>query len=35
MDMGHFEELESGNLSAQIILGLWVVLTVVIGVALW
>lgn len=35
MDMGHWEELESGNLSAQVIIGLWVVLTVVIGVALW
>jgi len=35
MDMGHWEELESGNLSAQVVIGLWVVLTVVIGVALW
>lgn len=35
MDMGHWEELESGNLSAQVILGLWIVLTIVLGVALW
>ena len=35
MDMGYWEELESGNLSAQIIIGLWIVLTIVLGVALW
>lgn len=35
MDMGHFEELKSGNVSAQIIIALWVVLTVVLGIALW
>ncbi len=35
MDLGYWEELESGNLSAQIIIGLWVVLTIVTGVALW
>ena len=35
MDMGHWEELESGNNSARAIIALWVVLTVVLGVALW
>lgn len=35
MDMGHWEELGSGNLSAKIIIGLWILLTIVIGVALW
>jgi succinate dehydrogenase / fumarate reductase cytochrome b subunit len=35
MDMGHWEELESGNLSAKVIIVLWVALTVVLGVALW
>lgn len=35
MDMGHWEELESGNTSAKIIIGLWVVLTIIVGIALW
>lgn len=35
MDMGHWEEIKSGNLSAQAIIGLWVILTVVLGVVLW
>ena len=35
MDMGHWEELESGNSSAKIIIGLWIILTIVVGVALW
>ncbi|MEW9796794.1 succinate dehydrogenase, cytochrome b556 subunit [Alteromonas sp. CYL-A6] len=35
MDMGYWEELESGNLSANVVIGLWIVLTVVLGVALW
>ena len=35
MDMGHWEELESGNNSALIAMGLWVVLTIVLGVLLW
>jgi len=34
MDLGHWEELESGNLSAKIAIGLWIVLTIVLGVAL-
>lgn len=35
MDMGHFEELESGNNSAKFIIGLWIVLTVLMGVVIW
>ncbi|WP_426356858.1 succinate dehydrogenase, cytochrome b556 subunit [Pseudocolwellia sp. HL-MZ19] len=35
MDLGHFEELASGNLSAKFIMILWLVLTVVVGVWLW
>ena len=35
MDMGHWEELESGNLSANVAIGLWIVLTIVLGVVLW
>lgn len=35
MDMGYWEELESGNLSANIAMGLWLVLTIVIGGVLW
>ncbi|MDF2178188.1 succinate dehydrogenase, cytochrome b556 subunit [Aliiglaciecola sp. CAU 1673] len=35
MDMGHWEELQSGNNSAKAIIALWVVLTVVVGVVLW
>ena len=34
MDMGHLEELESGNTSAKIIIGLWILLTFVVGVVL-
>lgn len=35
MDMGYWEELKSGNLSADITIGLWIALTIVIGVILW
>ncbi|MGQ8363921.1 succinate dehydrogenase, cytochrome b556 subunit [Glaciecola sp. 1036] len=35
MDMGHWEELDSGTLSANIAIGLWIVLTIVIGVLVW
>ncbi|WP_438863112.1 succinate dehydrogenase, cytochrome b556 subunit [Neptunicella sp.] len=35
MDLGHWEELDSGNNSAKAIIVLWVVLTVVVGVILW
>jgi succinate dehydrogenase / fumarate reductase cytochrome b subunit len=34
MDLGYWEELESGNLSAKAIIALWIILTVVLGVAL-
>lgn len=35
MDLGYFEELESGNGSAKAIIGLWVVLTIVMGALIW
>ena len=35
MDLGHFEELDSGNASAKFIIGAWGVLTIVVGVWLW
>ncbi|ALO35027.1 succinate dehydrogenase [Colwellia sp. MT41] len=35
MDMGHFEELASGNTSAKVIMAIWLVVSVVIGVWLW
>ena len=35
MDLGHFEELASGNATAKLIIALWLVLTVVVGVRLW
>ncbi|MFC4656507.1 succinate dehydrogenase, cytochrome b556 subunit [Rheinheimera sp.] len=35
MDMGHWEELESGNTSAKVTIALWIVLAVVAGVWLW
>jgi succinate dehydrogenase / fumarate reductase cytochrome b subunit len=35
MDMGHWEELDSGNLSAKITIGLWIVLAVLAGVWVW
>lgn len=35
MDLGHLEELESGNNSAKFIIGLWVVLTVLFGALIW
>jgi succinate dehydrogenase / fumarate reductase cytochrome b subunit len=35
MDMGFWEELESGNKSANVVIGLWIALTLVLGVALW
>ena len=35
MDLGHFEELDSGNTSAKLIVALWLVLTVLAGVWLW
>lgn len=35
MDLGHFEELGSGNASAKLIIALWIVLTVLVGAKLW
>jgi succinate dehydrogenase / fumarate reductase cytochrome b subunit len=35
MDMGHWEELQSGNTSANAAIGIWILLTVVLGVVLW
>ncbi|MDX2368186.1 MAG: succinate dehydrogenase, cytochrome b556 subunit [Colwellia sp.] len=35
MDLGHFEELESGNDSAKAIFAIWLVLSAIIGVWLW
>ena len=35
MDLGHFEELASGNNSAKIIIVIWLAVSVVIGVWLW
>lgn len=35
MDFGYFEELNSGNLSAQIIIVLWMILSVLGAVLLW
>ncbi len=35
MDLGHYEELISGNASAKFIIALWFVFTVLSGVWLW
>lgn len=35
MDMGHFEEIGSGNVTAKLVIGLWLVLTVIAGVLVW
>lgn len=35
MDLGHFEELASGNSSAKLIMVLWLVISAVVGVWLW
>ncbi len=35
MDMGHWEELQSGNTSANVAIGLWLVITLILGVVLW
>ena len=35
MDMGHWEELKSGNLSAKVTIALWLVLAVLAGVWIW
>lgn len=35
MDLGHFEELRSGNVSANIVIALWAVAAVLAGVWVW
>lgn len=35
MDMGHGEELESGNKSATLVIALWVIVSALAGVWLW
>ncbi|QBG34945.1 succinate dehydrogenase, cytochrome b556 subunit [Litorilituus sediminis] len=35
MDLGHFEELASGNMTAKLVIALWLVISVVVGVWLW
>ncbi|NVK24611.1 MAG: succinate dehydrogenase, cytochrome b556 subunit [Gammaproteobacteria bacterium] len=35
MDMGYWEELESGNLSAKIAIAIWLVTVVLAGVWIW
>lgn len=35
MDLGHFEELASGNASAKLIMVIWLAVSAVIGVWLW
>lgn len=35
MDMGYWEELDSGNSSATVAMGLWGAFTVMLGVAIW
>jgi len=35
MDLGHFEELASGNATAKVIMILWLAISAVIGVWLW
>tara|TARA_R110000751_G_scaffold307903_1_gene434587 strand:- start:72062 stop:72436 length:375 start_codon:yes stop_codon:yes gene_type:complete len=35
MDLGHWEELRSGDLSAKAIIAAWIVLTILVGVVLW
>ena len=35
MDLGHFEELASGNITAKLIMVIWLAVSAVIGVWLW
>lgn len=35
MDMGHGEELESGNKSATLVIALWIIVSALAGVWLW
>jgi succinate dehydrogenase / fumarate reductase cytochrome b subunit len=35
MDMGYWEELQSGDISAKVIIAGWIILTILVGVVLW
>lgn len=35
MDLGHFEELDSGNMTAKLIFVLWLAISIAVGVWLW
>lgn len=35
MDMGHWEELQSGNLSAKLAIAIWLVTVILAGVWIW
>jgi succinate dehydrogenase / fumarate reductase cytochrome b subunit len=35
MDMGYWEELKSGDISAKSIIAAWIILTILVGVVLW
>jgi succinate dehydrogenase / fumarate reductase cytochrome b subunit len=35
MDLGYFEELDTGNASAKAIIAIWLVVSLIIGVWLW
>lgn len=35
MDMGYWEELQSGDISAKAIIAAWIILTILVGVVLW
>jgi len=35
MDMGYWEELNSGDISAKSIIAAWIILSVLVGVVLW
>lgn len=35
MDLGYFEELDTGNASAKAIIAIWLVVSAIIGVWLW
>ncbi|GAC18014.1 succinate dehydrogenase cytochrome b556 subunit [Paraglaciecola arctica BSs20135] len=35
MDLGYWEELQSGDISAKAIIVAWIILTILVGVVLW
>jgi succinate dehydrogenase / fumarate reductase cytochrome b subunit len=35
MDMGYWEELKSGDISAKSIIAAWIILSILVGVILW